>query len=364
MCEVQPVDFLPGCVGAAGPACSRPHLDLRSRLDLGGQRYRKNLRKRAVPSSKPSPYFCGMSPGFTLVELLVVITIIGMLIALLLPAVQSAREAARQTTCGNNLKQIGLAVHLHIETQGFLPYSRLDTRETWAVLLWPYLEQGALFQMWDMNKDYYHQADEVRLAIIPIYFCPSKRRPSSAVGGSKVSDIPQYGGSHVPGGLGDYAACIGSPYNVRTNESTIIDYCPGMGSPTRATETTQGNGALRYKGAPNSVCTPLTEAHIRDGLSNTIFLGEKHVPNYDFGGNYDGSIYNGDHGGSFRKAGTGAPLAKGPATSGSLFGSYHPGLCPFVFGDGSVRWISSAIDLTTLDRLADRASRLPTPSAF
>ena len=73
--------------------------------------------------------------GFTLVELLVVITIIGMLIALLLPAVQSAREAARQTQCANNLKQIGLGVLLHLQAQGFVPYSRLDTRETWAGLL-------------------------------------------------------------------------------------------------------------------------------------------------------------------------------------------------------------------------------------
>src|SRR5262245_16032316 len=92
--------------------------------------------------------------GFTLVELLVVIAIIGVLVALLLPAVQAARESARRMQCSNHLKQIGLAVHGFEDVNKVIPYTRLDTRETYAVLLLPYLEQGNLFSQWDMNKQY------------------------------------------------------------------------------------------------------------------------------------------------------------------------------------------------------------------
>lgn len=311
--------------------------------------------------------------GFTLVELLVVITIIGMLVALLLPAVQSAREAARQAHCANNLKQIGLGVLLHLQRQESIPYTRLDVRETWAVTIWPYIEQQGLFDQWDLKKQYYDQDDEVRLAVVPLYFCPTKRRPASAVGGSQAGDVHQNGSMpHLPGGMGDYLACAGSPrktdHNTGTTYSTRNDYCPGMGpSDNRTTELNSANGAFWYKGAPrgfgvNGPCGPLNDAHIRDGMSNTIFVGEKHVPNYRFGISNDGSIYNGDHAGSFRKVGTGAALARRPEDTGNRFGSYHPGTCPFVFGDGSVRWISSSIDTTTLDRLADRDSGRVIPS--
>jgi prepilin-type N-terminal cleavage/methylation domain-containing protein/prepilin-type processing-associated H-X9-DG protein len=298
--------------------------------------------------------------AFTLVELLVVITIIGMLVALLLPAVQSAREAARQTQCANNLKQIGLGVLLHLQAQGFVPYSRLDTRETWAVLIWPYIEQQGLYDKWNMKKQYYDQVDEVRLAVVPLYFCPTKRRPSSAVGGSQTGDEHQNKVTpHTPGGLGDYAACVGSVRNTSTGDSLCGDYIPGMlckrDPDVPTTEVTAANGAFWYKGAP------LTDGHFHDGLSNTIFVGEKHVFDSQFGMSPDSSIYNGDHGRAHRKLGTGAPLAKSPKVTGALFGSYHPGTCPFVFGDGSVRWLSVSIDSTTLDRLADRASGLVIP---
>src|SRR4051812_45015228 len=100
--------------------------------------------------------------GFTLVELLVVIAIIGVLVALLLPAVQSAREAARRTQCVNHLKQMGLAVQNFHDTYNTIPYTRLDTRETTFVLLLPYLEQRNHFDKWDFKLEYYTQTQEVR----------------------------------------------------------------------------------------------------------------------------------------------------------------------------------------------------------
>src|SRR6187431_2392455 len=100
-------------------------------------------------------------PGFTLIELLVVIAIIAILIALLVPAVQKVREAAARAQCGNNLKQLGLAVHGYHDAHKVMPYSRLDTAETWAVILLPYIDQGPMFAQWDMSKNYYTQSPAV-----------------------------------------------------------------------------------------------------------------------------------------------------------------------------------------------------------
>src|SRR5687768_241506 len=96
--------------------------------------------------------------GFTLVELLVVVAIIGILIALLLPAVQAAREAARRTQCNNNLKQIGLALHGYHDTYKLLPAGSYDNNElSWHVYVLPYLERAELFEQFDLdtNSAYY-----------------------------------------------------------------------------------------------------------------------------------------------------------------------------------------------------------------
>src|SRR5687767_10121672 len=96
-------------------------------------------------------------PAFTLVELLVVIAIIGILIALLLPAVQAARESARRAQCANNLKQIGVAVHNYHEARKSLPPCRLAGGTGWAtffVLILPYMEQEQVYDLWDIQKRY------------------------------------------------------------------------------------------------------------------------------------------------------------------------------------------------------------------
>ena len=101
--------------------------------------------------------------GFTLVELLVVIAIIGVLVALLLPAVQAAREAARRAQCVNHLKQLGLACHNYHDQNGWLPNTRHDANFTWMTMILPQVEQPALFAKWNLNNTtFYTQQPECR----------------------------------------------------------------------------------------------------------------------------------------------------------------------------------------------------------
>src|SRR6476620_4616699 len=101
--------------------------------------------------------------AFTLIELLVVIAIIGVLVGLLLPAVQQSREAARRGQCSNNLKQLGLAVHNFEHVQQTLPSSRLGPQHaTWTIQVLPYMEQDNLYNSWNLTKTYYLQQPQAR----------------------------------------------------------------------------------------------------------------------------------------------------------------------------------------------------------
>jgi prepilin-type N-terminal cleavage/methylation domain-containing protein len=290
--------------------------------------------------------------GFTLVELLVVIAIMAILMALLLPAVQRAREAGARASCGNNLKQIGLALHMYHHTFGNLPPNRLsDQHATWAVLILPYVEQGNLYNQWVLPATYYDQSDVARLTQVPIYFCPSRRTAQSAPGhsisGDQNDDIGGGLGPFVPGALGDYASCTGT------------DNCDGCDCDGHVY-----NGAFRA--AINQFGVPLGSisfASITDGLSNTLFVGDKHVPMNNFGqGVLDCSLYNGDYWVcSSRSVGPNYPLAQTPNALVAGFGGYHIGICQFVLGDGSVRAIANGTDLTTLALLANISDGQPVP---
>jgi prepilin-type N-terminal cleavage/methylation domain-containing protein len=153
--------------------------------------------------------------GFTLIELLVVIAIISTLIGLLLPAIQQVREAANRISCGNNLKQIALAVHLYHDSFNKMPPTRLDNdRATWVVLIMPYLEQDNLYRQWNLNQTYYDQSDVARLTPLKIFFCPTRRTaslsPTASVAGDYRPDDVGPGAKNIPGALGDYAASLGT----------------------------------------------------------------------------------------------------------------------------------------------------------
>jgi prepilin-type N-terminal cleavage/methylation domain-containing protein len=272
--------------------------------------------------------------GFTLVELLVVIAIIVLLIALMLPAVQKVREAANRAICGNNLKQIGLAIHhYHLDYNG-IPNSRIRARyATWAVLILPYIEEDNFYMKWKLSLDYYEQTDAARQTSVPLYFCPSRRSyasdPTASTGDIPLNGVPN--SQNYPGALGDYACCVGCG---------TFDYW---------WEPWPADGAFIYGGRK------LTFSDIIDGLSNTIFIGEKHVPYSRVGQQYwDGCIYNGDYGSAFRYAGQGHAMALTPTEESYVFGSMHPSIVQFMFGDGGVRPIPKTLSSYIFNMLASR----------
>jgi prepilin-type N-terminal cleavage/methylation domain-containing protein len=337
--------------------------------------------------------------AFTLVELLVVIAIIGILIALLLPAVQAAREAARRTQCSSHLRQVALAMHLFHDTKKFLPPCRLRCHHgTWATEIWPYLEEGVLASQWHPEKSFHYQDPLDRVTEVPIYFCPSRRVAGGAVEGVGVSYSDSRGDARpdkgIPppmnGGCGDYAAVVG--YNAmlhdrmdnpETPEVEHYDQNLKIAGPSgpfvgqlgrdvipwslipRRTDCGNGGGGpwdflmKGYKGT-------ITFTKITDGLKNVLMFGEKHIPNNEFGAssNADNSIYNGDHlqtAGRF--AGFHSPIAFGPEDEfRDNFGSSHPGVCQFARCDGSVQALSVATDLRALGLMASRNDGMVLPN--
>lgn len=292
--------------------------------------------------------------GFTLIELLVVIAIISTLIGMLLPAVQKAREAAARISCANNLKQIGLAMHMHHNDHDRLPPTRLyPVREvwtppnqlvfqggaTWAVLILPYLEQENLYRQWALGYPYYDQNGVARGTPVKGYFCPSHRAAGNLSTFGDVPSISPPGYPNVPGALGDYAVMVD-----RTGHDEPAETCPGMGG---AFEMTYG---LRF-------------ADFTDGLSNTLLAGEKHVPQGKEGyGWWDCSIYNGNyHQCSSRAASRNHPLTTNPRDTGWKFGGRHTNVVMFCFADGRVRTLSERIDPMTLELLGTRNDGLVTP---
>jgi prepilin-type N-terminal cleavage/methylation domain-containing protein len=298
----------------------------------------------------------GTSRGFTLVELLVVIAIIGVLVALLLPAVQAARESARRTQCANNLKQIGLAIHNFEDTFKMLPPTHINTSSvtkgmSWMVVILPYLEQQNLYELFDPAATYDTAPNPAAMAMpaasLKVYQCPSRRS------GVQMSDsVPQVGAT------GDYAATSVADPNVGNfqwqHQSPNVLWGPMIGGIRNGSSWT-----LRLKLADTT-----------DGLTYTAFVGEKHIYAKDLnkggssGGSADGCIYLTEQTGWYechnvRNMAHPAGISRGASDNYSperykMFGSWHPGMCQFLFGDGGVRPVRQNIDLTTLERLGDR----------
>lgn len=232
------------------------------------------------------------SPAFTLVELLVVMAVIGILVALLLPAVQSAREQARGITCRNNLRQMGLATHLFHDTFNHYPvarvYPRMDDppelscggqQPSWFVHILPYLEQQAAFGKWDLFGHYEDHPDDVRATVISTYLCPSRRSADNAVippqsitilygcGCGRLT-ITKHGGS-----VGDYAGCHGD-FTGGSSGGNSDFWRGGNGTGMIVSSRARCDQA----GRPTAWVDTVRQQDVLDGLSNTFLAGEMHVP--------------------------------------------------------------------------------------
>jgi prepilin-type N-terminal cleavage/methylation domain-containing protein/prepilin-type processing-associated H-X9-DG protein len=324
-------------------------------------------------------------PGFTLIELLVVIAIIGILIALLLPAVQKVREAANRSSCTNNLKQLALGCQNYDNTFGGLPPARVarDAYATWPVLIMPFIEQDNIYKLWDIHEGYAptekQPNDGARQALVKSFFCPSRRGPMLAKLGEDGDDnflIGSKGNEHSQGACGDYACCAGDGSTAVNqdvaNGAMICGHLDYYYPRVQGKDNEDANGQDQPNTNPPDIplirikhFTSYTSvAKIVDGSSNTFLLGEKHVREGHFGeaGDGDRAYYSGySYNTAQRTCGKNYPIAKDPYDPGpsnhhaQMFGGPHPGVCLFAFVDGHVTGMSIGTDEENLRRLANRA---------
>lgn len=319
--------------------------------------------------------------AFTLVELLVVIAIIGILVGLLLPAVQAAREAARGMQCQNNLHQIGLATSMFHDTFRAYPPARYQPRPdapperscggnqtTWLVRIMPYIEQRAAESRWDYSKPYADHSNEVREFNLSSYCCPSRRSVSDAKGTGLVAGtttvwvtlpcgcrvpVTSAGTQSVSGAVGDYG---GNHGDLSPGSFGLVGdfYYGGNGSGVIITSHAKCNSDI-----PLDWTDRIRVSDITDGLSNTFLVGEMHVPIGKLGKSpEDAFIFNGDHVfNSTRVGGPTIPIVQNNHDQGNglvSWGSWHPGVCGFALADGSVKGISKSIDTEALGYLCNR----------
>lgn len=256
--------------------------------------------------------------GFTLVELLVVLTVIGVLLALLLPAVQAAREAGRRASCGNNLRQIGIGLHDYHALYGSFPPGCTDRMRkptkpdkwlAWSTLILPFLDQENVYRQYNVNLRYDDpQNQEAASHVLAVYLCPSTshrttdRQEATSRNGRACTDYGGMFGHKLPG-------------VIATN-----------------------NGVLIWERA-------ISIAQIHDGASHTIIVAE----DTGRGSAWDGEWANGEN--IFDEH------TRPNTLQDNEMWSDHPGGVQLLLCDGAVRYLRETVAQEVLRALCTRASR-------
>jgi len=353
--------------------------------------------------------------GFTLVELLVVIAIIGVLVALLLPAVQAAREAARRSQCANNFKQIGLGLHNHLDAKKAFPpgeqlsrvrpemlarwqaqahpdYTCPDPTPSnnacngfdgmaWGAFILPYIEESATFDLIDNFAAYNLSGGapgtwEAAGSLLPVFVCPSD-------GGNSSKWVACCGSTNIRNGIDEHDLRVSNMAGVadsRFSQASSVDVSmtyrpnyignlePYSGYTPHYQATSQGNGILFN-------WSKIGGKKITDGLSNTFAVGEVTGALGWLSGTDQRLVdrgwawitrdvqdtKEGINPGDSSPGGRTAPITSSP-TNGEMvlreevgFSSFHPGGCHFVFADGHVSFIDENINQSVLESMATRA---------
>jgi prepilin-type N-terminal cleavage/methylation domain-containing protein len=331
--------------------------------------------------------------AFTLVELLVVITIIGILIALLLPAVQAAREAARRMTCSNQIRQLALALHnYHFSSRAFpmgvvctesgtttvpicSPWSEAgkttlgDHGTSWIVRVLPYIEQGAMFKNWDFQTTVTGNLSltvpthlgspdgktytNVAMTELKSFYCPTRRggfRPGTSADGA-MTLTPTW-----TGGGTDYGGCAGrvawetaTTHTMYATDNGTTGYTP---TPTSQYAIATDNTTTKRWGVFGQPNNSATFGSIRDGTSNTFLVAElqRFTSLTDASSNvavvgisHDGWAVGGDA----TLFSTGQTAANGTLINNGHFaspGSEHNNGAQFGMADASVRFVTNSVN--------------------
>jgi prepilin-type N-terminal cleavage/methylation domain-containing protein/prepilin-type processing-associated H-X9-DG protein len=310
--------------------------------------------------------------GFTLVELLVVITIIGILIALLLPAVQAAREAARRMQCGNNLKQIALAVHGFAEQNGCFPQGEFgsevggvhNTGAMWSAFVIPFLEQQALYDALKISTD--DSGDWASLSgtydpstptgkniaacetVIAVFRCPTASVPLQA---KDISVDGYMVAKRIPG------MYLGCASGIVTSDVDPSDFFRLDGVFYNHSKT---SFADVRDGTSNTllVCEALPET-LEDATTKETRSGTGLKDHWYIGGDDSDTDKGGFHGQDHSEGLGSTGVAINILHNELSFGSAHSGGCQAAFCDGSIHFLTDSIDATVWSRLGNRNDGMP-----